>query len=138
VCVCIYVCWLVRFFGPTTYRKFQMTAFKYFTKIDIACSMRVKASGGLLSECSIIGNPERKLKRGRQLVYALFVCVNKPSQLRTMTGKLHRRLLTDGRYTRWLRLLQVLTTLRPEIQLTICLVHACVAIVAALTDSGQS
>ena len=26
----------------------------------------------------------------------------------------------------------------PEIQLTICLVHACVAIVAALTDSGQS
>ena len=55
-----------------------------------------------------------------------------------MTGKLHRRLLTDGWYTRWLRLLQVLTTLRPEIQLTICLVHARVAIVAALTDSGQS
>ena len=116
-----------------------MTAFKYFTKIDIACSMRVKASGGLLSECSIVSNPERKLKRGRQLVYAFFcVCVNKPSQLWTMTGKLHRRLLTDGWYTRWLRLLQVLTTLRPEIQLTICLVHARVAIVAALTDSGQS
>ena len=41
-------------------------------------------------------------------------------------------------YTRWLRLLQVSTTLGPEIQLTICLPHACVAIVAALTESGES
>ena len=38
-CVCI---WL----WPTTYRKFQMSAFKYFTKIVISCVKHVKASGG--------------------------------------------------------------------------------------------
>ena len=31
MCVCMFACLL----GPTTYRKFQMSAFKYFTKIDI-------------------------------------------------------------------------------------------------------
>ena len=31
---------------PTTYRKFQMSAFKYFTKISISCVKHVKASGG--------------------------------------------------------------------------------------------
>ena len=35
-------------------------------------------------------------------------------------------------------LLQVSTTLGPEIQLMICLPHACMTIVAALTDSGES
>ena len=29
--VCIYACTNVCLFGPTTYRKFQMSAFKYFT-----------------------------------------------------------------------------------------------------------
>ena len=28
---CVYTCW----FGPTTYPKFQTSAFKYFTKINI-------------------------------------------------------------------------------------------------------
>ena len=32
-CVCIYACTFVRLFGPTTYRKFQMSTFKYFTMI---------------------------------------------------------------------------------------------------------
>ena len=85
-----------------------MSTFKYFTKIDIACSMHVKASGGLLSECSIVGNPERKMTDSeveacRQLMYVFFcvcvcvcVCVNRPFHLRTMTGKLHYRLLMDG------------------------------------------
>ena len=30
-CMCMFACLL----GPTTYRKFQMSAFKYFMKIDI-------------------------------------------------------------------------------------------------------
>ena len=33
-CVCMLVGWFVGLFGPTTYRKFQMSAFKYFTTIE--------------------------------------------------------------------------------------------------------
>ena len=39
---CIYL----RLFEPTIYRKFQMSTFKYFMKIDIVCMKNVKASGG--------------------------------------------------------------------------------------------
>ena len=54
--VCIYACLL----GLTTYSKLYMSVFKYSTKIDIV--KHVKASGGLLSECSV-GDPElRRLK----------------------------------------------------------------------------
>ena len=51
----VYLC----LFGPTTDRKCQMSAFKYFMKIDITCMKHVKASGGLLSECSV-GDPEQR------------------------------------------------------------------------------
>ena len=72
-----------------------MSTFKYFKYcVYIACI--VKASGGLLSECSVT-------------LYSVAEV-----------------------------LLQVSTTLGPEIQLMICLPHACMTIVAALTDSGES
>ena len=47
-CVCMLIaCLLTCLLGPTTYYKFQMSIFKYFTKIDISCMKHVKASGGL-------------------------------------------------------------------------------------------
>ena len=35
--LCTCVCMLVCLLGLTTYCKFQMSAFKYFTQVDIAC-----------------------------------------------------------------------------------------------------
>ena len=64
-CVCTFACLLACFLGPTTYRKFQMSAFKYFTKINIVH----EAVEAWLSECSV-GDPEWKrpmLKHAWQL-----------------------------------------------------------------------
>ena len=67
-CVCPSTCMLACLLGLTTYHKFQMSAFKYFTKVDIVKHVRPVEG---------------------------YVCFfkNKLSQLRT---KLHGRLLTDG------------------------------------------
>ena len=54
-----------------------MSAFKYFTKIEITCMKHVKASGGLLSECSI-GNPEMTESEA-----CMVACVCKLSKLQT-------------------------------------------------------
>ena len=73
-------------------------------KIDIACMKHMKASGWLLSECTV-GNPEQRwlnLKHAWQLVYVL--CFYKLSQLWTMTGKGQT---TYRQYAQWLKLLHL-------------------------------
>jgi len=60
-----------------------MSAFKNFSKLNIACIKHGKASGGLLSEYSVGNLKQRQLK-----VQECSLCIYKLSQLQTMTGNL--------------------------------------------------
>ena len=61
---CVYACLL----GLTTYRKFQMIAFKHFTKIDVVHG-QVMASGGLLSRVQRRGPRAKMTQCGTGLCF---------------------------------------------------------------------
>ena len=116
---------LACFFRLTFYHKFQRSAFKYFTK-------HIKTRGGLPSECSICDPKQRRLKLNHtwQLVYVFVQAIsttdhdiytNFAAVYLQMVCKVEVVGVASGPCTNY----------APEIQLTICLVHACVAIIAA-------
>ena len=63
------------------YRKFEMSLFKYFTKIDMV--KHVQAIGSLLSECSV-GNQSEDVPKLNVLVHL----VGKPQRVKDTAGLL--------------------------------------------------
>ena len=84
--VCIYLYMFACSFGPTTYRKFQMSAFKYFMKID----NHEVCDDQLLPECQ-----RQQSTTEVEAHMASCVCLN----YRPLTGKLHSKLLTDDMHS---------------------------------------
>ena len=98
-----------------------MSAFKYFT-------MYIKTRGGLSSECNICDPKPRRLKLNHtwELVQAISttdhdIYTNFAAVYLQMVCKVEVVGVASGPCTNY----------APEIQLIICLVHTCVAIIAA-------
>ena len=87
-----------------------MSGFKYFTKINSTCAS-LKASGGLLSECSVSDLEQRQL----HVVYVL----------QTITDKVHSRLLIDCVHGGW-KLFQARDNYVKSTLHRFDLAHACV------------